>query len=272
VTIESVAKLGSFFNLLDYSLAKVRYGRQPVPRVFLDRLPRDLQTMSSASARKALFLKAMLPLILQVNDVIMADRGKLLVLNSQVRVGGTLLEQDRVWLKDLAGRYGLDEAHLDRTALVKLLDRVDVVPASLALSQAAEESGWGTSRFAQDGNAPFGQWTFNETEGLVPLGRDAGSTHAVRAYSRLIDGVYGYIYNLNTHRAYGEFRKTRATMHRLGTDLNGFSLANTLTRYSERGHDYVDTLRTIISSNDLAPLDRAQLHGAQLAGLMPDGG
>jgi Bax protein len=272
VTVKSVTELGSFFNLLNYSLAKVRYGRQPVPRVFLDRLPRDLKTMTSVSARKALFLKTMLPLILQVNDTIMADREKLLVLNSQVRVGGTLLEQDRAWLKDLAGRYGLDEARLDRATLVKLLDLVDVVPASLALSQAAEESGWGTSRFAQDGNAPFGQWTFNEAQGLVPADRDAGSTHAVRAYSRLIDSVQAYIDNLNTHRAYGEFRMARAAMHRLGTDLDGFSLAKTLTRYSQRGHDYVDSLHTIISINDLAPLDRAQLHGAQLAGVMPDGG
>jgi len=261
-TVKSVTKLGNSFNLLDYSLAKVRYGRQPVPRVFLDRLPRNLKTMTSVSARKALFLKAMLPLILQVNDTIMADRGKLLVLNSQVRVGGTLLEQDRAWVKDLAGRYGLDEARFDRAALVKLLDRVDVVPTSLALSQAVEESGWGTSRFAQDGNAPFGQWTFNEAQGLVPFDRDVGSTHAVRVYSRLIDGVHDYIDNLNTHRAYGEFRKVRAAMHRLGTDLDGFSLAKTLTRYSERGHDYVDTLHAIMSANDLVPLDRARLHGA----------
>jgi Bax protein len=274
VAVKSAAKLGSFFNSLGYSLAKVRYSRQSVPRVFLDRLPRDLKTMSSVSARKTLFLKAMLPLILQVNDTIMADRRKLLVLNfnSQVRVGGALLEKNRVWLEDLAGRYGLDEARLDRATLVKLLDLVDVVPASLALSQAAEESGWGTSRFAQDGNAPFGQWTFDEARGLIPADRDAGSTHAVRVYSRLIDGVQAYVDNLNTHRAYGDFRKARAAMHRLGADLDGFSLAKTLTRYSKRGHDYVDTLHTIISINDLAPLDRAQLHGAQMAGLMPDGG
>ncbi|MBL6935158.1 MAG: glucosaminidase domain-containing protein [Alphaproteobacteria bacterium] len=272
MAVKSVAKLGSFFNSLDYSLTKVRYGHQPVPRVFLDHLPRDLKTMSSVSARKALFLKAMLPLILQVNDTIMADRGRLLELNSQVRVGGTLSKQDRAWLKNLAKRYGLDEARLDRAILVKLLDRVDVVPASLALSQAVEESGWGTSRFAQDGNAPFGQWTFNEARGLVPLDRDADSTHAVRAYSRLIDGVHAYIDNLNTHRAYREFRKTRATMRRLGTGLDGLDLAKTLTRYSERGHDYVNTLHRIMAANDLAPLDHARLHGAQMAGLGLSGG
>jgi Bax protein len=272
MTVKSVAKLGSFFDSLDYSLTKVRHGHQPVPRVFLNRLPRDLKTMSSVSARKALFLKSMLPLILQANDTVMADRGRLLEINSQVRMGGTLSKQDRAWLKNLAGRYGLDKARLDRTVLVKLLDRVDVVPPSLALSQAVEESGWGTSRFAQDGNAPFGQWTFNEARGLIPLDRDADSTHAVQVYSRLIDGVHAYIDNLNTHRAYREFRKNRATMRRLGTSLDGFGLARTLARYSERGHDYVDTLHTIMSTNDLAPLDRASLHGAQIAGLGLSGG
>ena len=272
VTVKSVAKLGSFFNSLNYSLTKVRYGHQPVPRVFLDCLPRDLKTMMSVSARKSMFLKAMLPLILQVNDTISADRGKLLEINSQVRMGGILSERDRSWMKDLARRHGLDKTRLNRTVLVKLLERVDVVPPSLALAQAVEESGWGTSRFAQEGNAPFGQRTFNETRGLVPLDRDADGTHAVRAYNRLIDGVHAYIDNLNTHRAYREFRKARATMRRVGTGLDSFGLAKTLMRYSERGQDYVDTLHTIMSANDLAPLDRARLHGAQIAGLMPSGG
>jgi len=272
VTVKSVAKLGSFFNSLNYSLTKVRYGHQPVPRVFLDCLPRDLKTMMSVSARKSMFLKAMLPLILQVNDTISADRGKLLEINSQVRMGGTLSERDRSWMKDLARRHGLDKTRLNRTVLVKLLERVDVVPPSLALAQAVEESGWGTSRFAQEGNAPFGQRTFNETRGLVPLDRDADGTHAVRTYNRLIDGVHAYIDNLNTHRAYREFRKARATMRLVGTGLDSFGLAKTLMRYSERGQDYVDTLHTIMSANDLAPLDRARLHGSQIAGLMPSGG
>lgn len=272
VTVKSVAKLGSFFNSLNYSLTKVRYGHQPVPRVFLDCLPRDLKTMMSVSARKSMFIKAMLPLILQVNDTISADRGKLLEINSQVRMGGTLSERDRSWMKDLARRHGLDKTRLNRTVLVKLLERVDVVPPSLALAQAVEESGWGTSRFAQEGNAPFGQRTFNETRGLVPLDRDADGTHAVRTYNRLIDGVHAYIDNLNTHRAYREFRKARATMRLVGTGLDSFGLAKTLMRYSERGQDYVDTLHTIMSANDLAPLDRARLHGSQIAGLMPSGG
>ena len=272
VTVKSVAKLGSFFNSLNYSLTKVRYGHQPVPRVFLDCLPRDLKTMMSVSARKSMFLKAMLPLILQVNDTISADRGKLLEINSQVRMGGTLSERDRSWIKDLARRHGLDKTRLNRTVLVKLLERVDVVPPSLALAQAVEESGWGTSRFAQEGNAPFGQRTFNETRGLVPLDRDADGTHAVRTYNRLIDGVHAYIDNLNTHRAYREFRKARATMRLVGTGLDSFGLAKTLMRYSERGQDYVDTLHTIMSANDLAPLDRARLHGAQIAGLTLSGG
>ncbi len=272
VTVKSVAKLGSFFNSLNYSLTKVRYGHQPVPRVFLDCLPRDLKTMMSVSARKSMFIKAMLPLILQVNDTISADRGKLLEINSQVRMGGTLSERDRSWMKDLARRHGLDKTRLNRTVLVKLLERVDVVPPSLALAQAVEESGWGTSRFAQEGNAPFGQRTFNETRGLVPLDRDADGTHAVRTYNRLIDGVHAYIDNLNTHRAYREFRKARATMRLVGTGLDSFGLAKTLMRYSERGQDYVDTLHTIMSANDLATLDRARLHGAQIAGLTLSGG
>ena len=106
----------------------------------------------------------------------------------------------------------------------------------------------------------------------MPLDRDADSTHAVQTYSRLLDGVRAYIKNLNTHRAYRKFRKARAAMRRHGTGLDGFDLAKTLTRYSERGHDYVDTLHRIMSANDLASLDRALLHGAQMAGLGLSGG
>ena len=270
-TVTVMADLSNFSSPLDYNLIEVRYGHRPVPRIFLEHLPRDLKTLSPVSARKARFLKAMLPLVLQVNETIMTDREWLLEINSQASIDDVSW-QDRSRLQSLAKRYGFDKDWFDKTTLVKLLEQVDVVPPSLALSQAVEESGWGTSRFAQEGNSPFGQWTFNEARGLVPRGRSSDSKHAIARYNRLIDGVYAYVDNLNTHRAYKEFREARADMRRRGTGPEGLALAKTMTRYSERGQDYVRDLCLIISANNLAPLDHARLRGRQVAWLGLFGG
>ena len=181
----------------------------------------------------------MLPLILQVNDEI---------LGRSAAIVGFACPRDEtenicplwtvLWLIVLAERYKVKHGDVK-----ELLKRVDIMPTSMALAQAAEESGWGTSRFSREGNAIFGQWTFSDAEGLVPLKRQAGRTHKVRAFRSLLDSVRSYARNLNTHQAYRKLRTVRQQMRRDGTAVRGRRLIETLTSYSERGVDYVKGLR-----------------------------
>ncbi len=262
LSVRSASKLEKLFSTLGYRLDHVRSGEGLVPRIFLASLPRDLKSVNSVSKRKAVFLKTMLPLVLIANENVLADRRRLFKLKTAEELGATRSLADRLWLGKLAKSYGLDNPDFD--ALVR---RVDAVPPSLALAQAVEESGWGTSRFAQDGNAPFGQWTYDESKGLVPHAREEGESHAVKSYSHLREGVQAYVHNLNTHRAYRKFRKVREGMRNQDGDLKGYDLAGTLERYSERGLDYVETLRLIMWANNLMALDQARLNGAEMARL-----
>lgn len=150
-----------------------------------------------------------------------------------------------------------------------LTQRLDIVPPSLALAQAAVESGWGTSRFAQQGNAPFGQWTSKEFAGMVPKGRDPGQTYKIRAFDHLTESVESYLRNLNTHRAYRDFRSKRAALRNQGKAIDSLAIAGGLTAYSEKGEVYVRLLRRIIESNQLRGLDNARL-GDTVAVFHPD--
>lgn len=263
--IGSAEKLADLFAGMDYSLDPASE-HLTVPRVFLASLPSDFKSVASTDARKELFIRTMLPLVLKVNEGILLDRGRLLALRARTAAGRVPTAAEAAWLNDLASRYGLEKPDFER-----LLKRVDIVPVSLALAQAAEESGWGTSRFARQGNAAFGQITFNEDKGLVPYGRDDGKRHLIRSYDHLLDGVRSYVHNLNTHDAYRQFRKQRAQMRSGGHDLDGFGLAGSLSSYSERGQEYVDTIQTIMRANDLEALDRAKLRGDQMANLLTAG-
>jgi len=240
-------------EILGYELAEVRRDARPVPRVYFARLPSELARISSAKERKSLFIRIMLPLILRVDDDIRADRERLLVLKRQLDAGTKLPGRDVRWIKDLAREYRVKDGNID-----ELLRRVDVIPPSLALAQAAIESGWGTSRFAQQTNALFGQWTYG-SDGLVPARRDDGSSHRVKAFPRLIEAVSNYAINLNTHQAYDAFRQARARLAGQTRWLNGFDLAETLSAYSQRGMEYVHDLRAIIRINRLTDFDRISL-------------
>ena len=140
-----------------------------------------------------------------------------------------------------------------------LTKRVAPVPTALALAQAVEESAWGTSRFARDGNALFGQWVWNEEAGIVPRGQRDGPDYAVRAFESPLQSVQDYARILNTHWAYADFRDKRAALLEAGQPLDSWELAKTLTRYSERREDYVKSLHAIKRVNNLRPLDAAKL-------------
>ena len=250
----TVSSLSRTFSSLGYDIEMVRSGDLHVPQYFVDELPVDMPRIQAPARRKVIFFKTVLPLVLRVNAEISQDRKRLTRLADERRGAGKLAAEDRLWLAALAERYDVD-----RDNLAELVKRVDIIPASLALAQAAEESGWGTSRFVREGNALFGQWTISNVDSLLPGQRKKGATHRVKAFSALIDGVRAYVNNLNTHRAYRAFRDQRRKLRSRGSALDGYDLANSLTSYSERGKEYVRDIRTIINVNRLRQLDKARL-------------
>jgi len=181
---------------------------------------------------------------------------------------------DRLWLARLATSYGVVEdesSPVDQPALDELILRVDVVPVSLALSQCAEESGWGTSRFAAEGNALFGQWTWSG-KGIKPEQQRSGmGDYRIAAFETPLGSVMAYMVNLNTHAAYEKLRARRAEMRARGERISGWELAKTLDRYSERGQAYVDSLHGIMRVNQLDPADDAFLGDGPTIYLIPVG-
>ena len=245
--------LAEKFDGIGYRLAAVRQGAVHVPRVFVDEMPRDMRAVESPDLRKRLFIRAMLPLILRANEEVRREREQLQKIMQRIKRGLPLGLGDAEFIDEMRLIYADETCSLD-----ELLRRVDVVPPSLALAQAAEESGWGTSRFVREGNAVFGQRSF-KGDGLVPLRREHDKTHRVRNFSHVQASVAAYLFNLNTHQAYGEFRKLRARMRARGETLDSAELVASLDRYSERGKAYIATIRTILRVNDMTQFDAVEL-------------
>ncbi|WP_417819290.1 glucosaminidase domain-containing protein [Terasakiella sp.] len=251
----SVNDLTTAFNKIGYHLKDVREGESSVPRLFLASLPHDLATLTQTEERKALFFKALLPLILKTNEEILAERARILRLRHRLNLGLDIIAQDQIWLKATFERYKVRGQKFDQ-----LLQKVDIVPPSLALAQAAEESGWGTSRFVREGNALFGQWTFNQNDdGIVPAQRGDDQTHRIKAFDSIKDSLRAYVHNLNTHAAYKALRAKRAFMRTTRQPIQGSLLAMALDKYSERGEQYIISLKAIMDKNNLPLYDTVTL-------------
>ena len=167
---------------------------------------------------------------------------------------------DKEWLHELAERYRLDKLRIEDQAFsVRLLRNVDTLPVSLVLAQAANESGWGTSRFALEGNNLFGEWTYAKGTGMVPRERKPGATHEVRLFNSLQSSLRSYMHNLNTHRAYTGLRKIREQLRNAGQRPDGPSLARGLHAYSERGSAYILDIEQMIRDNRFTLFADAQL-------------
>jgi len=253
--VGGAGKLAATFRDFGYDLDAVRAGAEAVPRLLVASFPGDLAQLPSATDRKRVFIQALLPLVLTANERILAERSRVKALRAVLAADRPLGARNEAWLARMYDRYGTDD-------IDELLRRVDIVPPSLAIAQAAEESGWGTSRFAREGNALFGQRTYRpQRAGIVPQARAEGERFTVRAYGQLLDAVRAYKGNLNTHAAYDEFRRRRAALRAAGRPVDGSRLAAALSRYSARGADYVASIRRIIRVNRLDQLDRARLSG-----------
>lgn len=241
-----VIALSQYFKSIGYTLNDV----SEVPRVYIKRVPKGLGDLESVDERKQMFLRIMLPLAMRVNEEITARRERLLAIQAKGISGIPVNESDQQWVNQLMKRYRVTDG-----GITALLERIDVIPTSLILAQSAEESGWGTSRFVRTGNALFGQWAWGDDEGIVPKGREEGKTHVIKSFGSLMDSVRAYARNINSHPAYQSLRDRRATLRAEGQMISGWELAETLTKYSERGEEYVDSLHAIMSVNGLNDLD-----------------
>ncbi len=221
--------------------------------------PPDFTRFRAGQERKRAFFEYMLPKIHAANEEVARERDWLLGLAHKLVEGESLTDAQRDALARAEDRYALDNAWgTDAERIGQLLKRVDIVPASLVVAQAAKESGWGTSRFAREGNNFFGIWCFYRGCGLTPLRRAAGRNHEVATFDSVEEGVRYYIRTINTHIAYEELRGMRAEARRQQQPLPaGEQLATGLLRYSERGLPYVKELQAMIRYNQLSRFSRS---------------
>ncbi len=211
----------------------------------LSKLPKELQNIESPKKRKKLFIKIVLPLIIEENLKIRFDRKKLFeILNKN-----NTSQRDKAWLELKFKQYGVKN-----NDLAKLKIRMDEIPISLSIAQAAKETGWGSSRFAQEGNALFGQWTWSG-EGIKPLEIEKDKKHRVAKFKILKASVRAYLRNLNTHPSYKEFRIERAIQRDNDEKLNSLKLVEYLEKYAETGKEYTEVLKKIINQNSLTDFD-----------------
>ena len=240
--------LKQLFEDTKYNLKDVRKNKVVKP-VSIDLLPNEIKNIESSKQRKQLFIQIVLPLILEENERIKLDRKRLFVILNK----NNNTESERKWLKNKFKQYGVVNRDL---ATLKI--RLDEIPVSLAIAQAAKETGWGTSRFALEGNALFGQWTWNG-DGIKPAGVDDQAKHKIMRFNVLQASVRAYQRNLNTHSSYKEFREARAIQRDNEGELNSLELVNYLDKYAETGKEYIKILKIIIKQNSLQDFDDAKL-------------
>ena len=244
----NASTIKQLFEDTDYKLDDVRESKLVKP-VALTLLPAEIKMIESTKKRKEFFIQIVLPLILKENNNIRLDRKMLF--NIINKSNNTKIEKK--WLEKKYKQYGVASKDLSTLKI-----RMDEVPVSLAIAQAAKETGWGTSRFAQEGNALFGQWTWSG-EGLKPKEADENKGHKVMKFNVLQASVRAYQRNLNTHRTYENFRLARAHLRDKGKDLDSMILSQFLDNYAETGSQYVEVLQKIIKQNNLQDFDDAKL-------------
>ena len=244
----SAATIEELFKSTNYNLKDVRENKLVKP-INLDLLPKEIGKIENTKKRKDLFIQIILPLVIDENNSIKLDRIKLFSILNKSK--NTKTEQE--WLNIKFKQYGVVNKDLSTLKI-----RMDEVPVSMAIAQAAKETGWGTSRFAQEGNALFGQWTWSG-EGIKPADAEDDSTHKVMRFKVLQASVKAYQRNLNTHSSYKDFRSARAELRDEGKELDSMILTEYLDKYAETGKEYVKILQQIIRQNDLTDFDDAKL-------------
>ncbi|HTR87867.1 MAG TPA: glucosaminidase domain-containing protein [Reyranella sp.] len=243
-------ELAGFFRDASYTLTDVRQG-EAVPPIRVERVPDDL-VYKDGNIRKSLFITALLPVILEVNQRVLVEREQLLYLRGKLATTAGITSIERFWLEQLATKYDTPADKLD-----ELVRRVDIVPPSMAIAQSGVESGWGTSFAARSGNALFGQIQSAGNHAVsVPWRPGAGMP---QPFANVGEAAEAYVVNLNTHPAYSAFRAERAAMRERGESIDGYKLVGQLVRYSELGQQYVGFIRQVIRDDKLTDFDKAKL-------------
>ena len=236
------------FKDVDYDLRTVRNEKLVKP-IYFTQFPRDLDNLKSVQLKKETFLKIVLPLVVAENEKILDDREKLKNLIDKKFT----TDAEKQWL-----RQKLLEYKVKKNDLKELMIKMDMIPVSIALAQAAKESGWGTSRFALEGNAIFGQWTW-DGQGIAPLKRDGDKNHKILKFPILRASVKAYKNNLNTHKSYSKFRDKRQQLRNKNKNITGLALTDTLKNYAQTGSEYTRILNQIITQNRLSDFELVKL-------------
>jgi len=241
----------NLFKDVDYTLSNVRVQKLVKP-IYFTQFPRDLETIQSSKLKKETFIQIVLPLVVAENERILEDREKLKLLSNKKFT----TDLEKQWLRQKLLEYKVKKGDLN-----ELMIRMDIIPASIALAQAAKESGWGTSRFALEGNAIYGQWTWSG-QGIAPLDRDSNKNHKILKFPILRASVKAYKNNLNTHKGYKAFRDKRAKLREKNKNIKGLELTETLKNYAQTGSEYTKILNQIITQNRLTDFEPVKLVGS----------
>jgi len=263
-SVKSYKQTIQILDRLGYTQEKFKKGMKKIPKILITHISmrwgRDAKKIP-VSTKKSIFLRLMASEALIANEEVTKERNKLISIVNKIG-HSPITRKESEWLRNIAKKYKVIKSASDilsREKIKQLVQRVDTVPPSLMVAQGAIESGWGTSRFAVEGNALFGQWSFSD-KALKPKNqRKHLGNYGLATFDTPLDSIRSYILNLNTHPAYKEFRKRRIMLRKANLPLTGLSLTDTLKSYSERGEEYVNNLNHIIKSNHLEWLDYAQL-------------
>lgn len=260
IRAETTSGLHVFFQDLDYKWMTFKNG---VPPIILEKIPEDINHSVNTKTKKQTFFMALLPMILLANQEISQERLKILQILDRHETGAGSSD-DLKRISEIMKRYGLkSQPFSDQRVRRQLLMRVDTIPPALVLAQAANESAWGTSRFAQQGNNLFGEWTFKPGAGIVPAGRPDGEIYEVRVFNSIYQSIRSYLNNLNTHSAYRQLRQIRANLRQAQEPVTGVALSAGLIHYSQRGEEYIKEINAMIRHNNLGKTNLAKLRQAQ---------
>ncbi|MEN2282615.1 glucosaminidase domain-containing protein [Algoriphagus sp. SE2] len=264
IEVSSYKDMLDLFEKHQYTPESWQAGIREIPRIYLpiigDKWGQTTSKEITTDNKKRMFFRGLAPMILRANELIMIDRNHL----KNIRLSfneNKMSDDDNKWILKLAKLYKveLNENGITTSTLDELWEKVDIVPLSLALAQAAEESGWGTSKFADKGNALYGQWTWGENAITPEKQRKELGNYGIATFETLQQSISAYMLNLNTHKAYTSLRSKRAELRTKDQKITGHILAGQLTKYSERGEEYVKGLRSLMDYNLLSPADDAYL-------------
>jgi len=239
------------FTKYAYTIESVRENKL-VPDISINKFPKDFTSIKSTNDKKSLFIKSLLPLIIKENNQILLTNNRIKKIHqSTIKY---ITKDNALWLKKQFKKYKVSSHDIN-----DLLIKVDTIPVSIALAQAAIESGWGTSRFVTEGNALFGQWSWFKGSGIVPKDRDSKETYEIKSFESLRQSVAAYMKNLNSNDNYSEFRIVRGNYRENSNVINSIELLKYLSSYAENS-EYSKILEKIIMKNNLQEFDEAKIY------------